>query len=312
VNGRLSVMVLGSGGAIAAERMSPGYLVFTDGQPRILMDVGGGTFASLGKSGVDLSKLDIILFSHLHIDTTADLPAVLKSVYLHNLRAKTKRPGEQFPFRFFGPAANPANPKAAVFDSTSTFIEKVLGKENGIYRYIHGFSEKVVKVGRFGYTATDVSADLYDGAGATKNPAKVQTILSTDDGLVIKAIGVHHGSAPTLAYRIEYKGKSLVYSGDTNSKTDNLITLAEGADMLIYDSALLDDKPPKDNVFRKAHPSPTRIGQVASRSNVRELILSHVSPITDGHEETIKAVVAANGFKGKATQAKDLDIFNLL
>ena len=45
VEGSLSVMVLGSGGPIATAegRASAGYLICTDGKPRILMDVGGGT-----------------------------------------------------------------------------------------------------------------------------------------------------------------------------------------------------------------------------------------------------------------------------
>ncbi|MBL1276475.1 MAG: hypothetical protein COB30_010330 [Ectothiorhodospiraceae bacterium] len=51
VSGDLSVMVLGSGGAIATKkgRASSGYLIFTDGKPRILMDVGGGTLPVLLK-----------------------------------------------------------------------------------------------------------------------------------------------------------------------------------------------------------------------------------------------------------------------
>lgn len=44
VKGDLSVMVLGSGGpmATASGRASASYLIFADGKPRILMDVGGG------------------------------------------------------------------------------------------------------------------------------------------------------------------------------------------------------------------------------------------------------------------------------
>ena len=46
VEGPLSVMVLGSGGPIATEagRASASYLIFVNREPRILMDVGGGSF----------------------------------------------------------------------------------------------------------------------------------------------------------------------------------------------------------------------------------------------------------------------------
>lgn len=63
VKGDLSVMVLGSGGpmATASNRASAGYLIFLDGKPRILMDAGGGTFARLAESGVNIRDLDIVL-----------------------------------------------------------------------------------------------------------------------------------------------------------------------------------------------------------------------------------------------------------
>ena len=58
----LSVMVLGSGGPIATAsgRASAGYLIFVNDEPRILMDVGGGTYQRVAKSGVNLHALDTI------------------------------------------------------------------------------------------------------------------------------------------------------------------------------------------------------------------------------------------------------------
>ncbi|HKJ09548.1 MAG TPA: MBL fold metallo-hydrolase, partial [Gammaproteobacteria bacterium] len=63
VRGPLSVMVLGSGGpmAFAGGRASAGYLIFVDGTPRILMDMGGGTFKSLAMSGANIHTVDLML-----------------------------------------------------------------------------------------------------------------------------------------------------------------------------------------------------------------------------------------------------------
>jgi len=63
VHGDLSVMVLGSGGPVAtpSARASAGYMIFTDGKPRILMDIGGGTYQRLAKSGTNVKDVDIIL-----------------------------------------------------------------------------------------------------------------------------------------------------------------------------------------------------------------------------------------------------------
>ena len=58
--------------------------------------------------------------------------------------------------------------------------------------------------------------------------------------------GLHrpHGPAPSLAFRIEYKGKSVAYSGDTTSLSanGNMIEIARDADLLKtqFRAALLD------------------------------------------------------------------------
>jgi ribonuclease BN (tRNA processing enzyme) len=93
VEGDLSVMVLGSGGPVATAegRASAGYMIFADGKPRILMDVGGGTYKSLAKGGVNVKDLDLVLLSHLHIDHTSDLSAVIKTAYFHTVGAGMTR-----------------------------------------------------------------------------------------------------------------------------------------------------------------------------------------------------------------------------
>ena len=77
IEGDLSIMVLGSGGpvATAAGHASAGYMIFTDGNPspRIIMDVGGGTFQRIAQSGTNIADLDMFLLTHLHADHTGDL-----------------------------------------------------------------------------------------------------------------------------------------------------------------------------------------------------------------------------------------------
>ncbi|MBI3774392.1 MAG: MBL fold metallo-hydrolase [Gammaproteobacteria bacterium] len=313
VTGSLSVVVLGSGDAMASSkkgRASAGSLIFTDGKPRILMDVGGGTFARIAESGADLSALDTILFSHLHIDHTADTSAVLKTIYLHNLHGKTKRSASTSPINFYGPAANRSLLQADAFDDTSQFIAGMYGEKSGLERYLHGFV-KEIGAGEFAYTVTDVSADQFNNVNGETKPADVKTIIHTADGLTVKAIGVEHGPVPSLAYRIEYKGKSIVYSGDTTSNTDNMLTISKSTDILIYDAAIMDDIPPKDSAFRKFHTAPTRMGEIATHAAAKQLVLSHLSSITDTRIDHLKSIVKGVGFKGVITEANDLDVYNI-
>src|SRR5947208_16997061 len=80
---RLSITVLGSGGPIAdPHRVSAGYVLSIDGKPRILLDAGGGTFERIGRSGLDVSSLEQILLTHMHIYHTSDLPAIIMHLYM--------------------------------------------------------------------------------------------------------------------------------------------------------------------------------------------------------------------------------------
>ncbi len=95
----LSLVVLGSGGPGATGRAGAGYLVILDGRPRILVDAGPGTFARLGEAGLDLSAVDIVLLTHLHVDHAGELPGLVKA------RAVSTR--TDIEFKIFGPEGNP-------------------------------------------------------------------------------------------------------------------------------------------------------------------------------------------------------------
>ncbi len=304
----LSVMVLGSGGPVAhrTARASAGYLIFVDRKPRILLDAGGGTYQRLAASGASIKDLDLVLLSHLHIDHTADLSAIIKTMYFHNRAAKTFRkkpihiigPGENY--KGFPPVLKGAT--ASQYPSTRQFVDGHYDLNTGVYRYLHIFA-RAISGGEFNYTTQDVQPDVMQ---------PIKTVYEKD-GLVVKALGVVHGPVPALAYRIEYKGKVLVYSGDTSSKTGNMIKIAKDADILIYDTAIMDDLPngPRDKVFFALHTTPTRMGQVATRAGAKVLVLSHITPITGARLNKVKKQVESQGFRGRIEVARDLAIYNL-
>ncbi|MDM8526436.1 MBL fold metallo-hydrolase [Desulfococcaceae bacterium HSG8] len=85
------------------------------------------------------------------------------------------------------------------------------------------------------------------------------------------SIPVEHNDE-SIAYRIQSPdGTSVVYSGDTDF-SENLITLAENADLLICESAL------PDELKVRGHLTPSLAGKIAARANVRKLVLTHFYP----------------------------------
>lgn len=325
VDGDLSVMVLGSGGPIATSkgRASASYLIFIDGEPKILMDAGGGAFQRLAASGTDIKDLDIILLSHLHIDHMGDLSPIIKTMYFHNRIANVDPsneeysfpPGRTAPFKVFGPGENgakfppvlDADPGTTQYPASTEFVHSHYDLNRGNERYLNIFS-RAISGGIFGYKVTDVSPDWQN-----YNPESLDIDIP---GLKIKAVGVNHGPVPALAFRIEYKGKTIVYSGDTSSVGNNMGLISENADLLIYDTALFFNEPPADrpdlNIFYMLHTTPGRIGQVASQANVETVVLSHITPQTEGKFDAIKDMIRAEGYEGKIKVAKDLKVYNLL
>jgi ribonuclease BN (tRNA processing enzyme) len=79
----------------------------------------------------------------------------------------------------------------------------------------------------------------------------------------------------SLGYRItDSNGKAIVYSGDTDTNK-NLVSLASGADLLICESAM------PDELKVPGHLTPSLAGDMASRAQVKKLVLTHLYPECD-------------------------------
>lgn len=79
----------------------------------------------------------------------------------------------------------------------------------------------------------------------------------------------------SLGYRItDDNGKSIVYSGDTDT-TENLVSLATDADLLICESAM------PDSLKVPGHLTPSLAGDMAARAHVKKLVLTHLYPECD-------------------------------
>jgi glyoxylase-like metal-dependent hydrolase (beta-lactamase superfamily II) len=81
----VAVQVLGSGGPDSNDaRASSGYLLWLDGEARLLVDAGGGVFLRFGEAKARFESLDV---THLHVDHVSDLAALLMSGFFGDSRA---------------------------------------------------------------------------------------------------------------------------------------------------------------------------------------------------------------------------------
>jgi ribonuclease BN (tRNA processing enzyme) len=273
----IAIQVLGSGGPeLQDTRASSSYLVWQDGQARVLVDAGGGSGLRFGESGAKMSQLDVILFTHFHVDHSADFPALIFSSWFEE---------RDRPLPIYGPEGD------SEFPSTVGFVNSFFNSRNGIYRYL---SFLLPPENESGYELRP-----HNVVGDPSSAAFRGEHLSAYAARVI------HGSVPALAWRIEIGGKSIVFSGDTNGEGADLMRLAKDADVFIAHNAVPEGA---TGIERQLHMPPSVIGQIAQEAHVKRLVLSHRMLRTLGHEEQSLAEVRKN-FSGPVDFANDLDCF---
>lgn len=276
----LELVVLGSGGPGATGRASSSYVVLIDGVARILVDAGSGAFVRMGESKLSLDSLDVILLTHLHIDHAAELPGIIK--------ARAVSAGRPISFQIDGPRGRPAQGNVPAFPSTTRFMDLLFGSE-GAFAYLKEFAAPV------SFQVTDLPAS---------GSAAVITAVKSTHGLKIGAIPGHHGDAPAVIYRIDYRGHSIVFSGDIDpAGLPALGAISQGADLLVVNAVVL-DPPESPAVLYELHSPPKAIAPVAAGARVGMLLMSHLSPAVEAHRAAVSASLAAH-YHGAVKYAED-------
>lgn len=275
---KIALQVLGSGGPeLGDKRASSGYIVWINGKSRVLIDFGGGASLRFEEAGANIKDLDVILLTHLHIDHTADLPALIKSSFF------TRRSRD---LPIFGPDKNDFMP------STEAFVERLFDNRHGAWEYMGDY--------------LDGTASYQLKAHTVKLTKKVKTIYQKGS-MTIQAVSVHHGPIPAIAYRVNIGKKSITFSGDMNGDYHTLEKLAKGTDMLVAHNAV-----PKGatGVGANLHMTPVIIGQIAQKAQVKSLVLSHRMLRTLGHESETKKEIRKN-YRGPVKFANDLSLYRI-
>jgi ribonuclease BN (tRNA processing enzyme) len=274
----VQVQILGSGGPeLEDKRASTSYLVWQDARPRILIDSGGGSALRFGQAGAHVAQLDAVLFTHLHVDHSADFPALIKSSYFEE---------RKLPLPVYGPPGN------EYFPSTTEFVTDLFDGKHGVYRYLAEFVAG--RDGGYSLQAHDVALTAHE----------IRRVVGGND-LLLDATQVIHGAVPAIAWRVSMGGTIIVFSGDTNGDNGNLERLAQGADLFVAHNSVPEGE---TGAARQLHMPPSVIGRIAKTAGVRRVVLSHRMLRTLGRESETRAVIA-QVYPGPVMFAEDLDCF---
>lgn len=272
------LQVLGSGGPIAeGDRAGTSYLLRVDGEPRLLIDAGPGSFVRFAQAGASVGALSGVVVTHLHADHSVDLAGILNSGSFEDRTA---------PLAVVGPDG------AGRFPSTSSFLRSLLGR-GGAWGYLAGYLDGTE--GKPRLDVTEVRTDRGEGAPRAFDLA---------GGIRVTAIPVHHGDVPAVGVRVDVRGRSLVVTGDQSFLSTGFADALRGSapDLLVAHHAI----PEGEGQPRGLHRAPSSIGELAASMGARRLVLSHnMRRSLDRLDEGLAAI--GTRYRGPVDVARDLD-----
>lgn len=268
----IELILTGTGSPMVdPNRAGPSTLVKA-GETIFLADCGRGVLMRAAAVGVGAANLTAVLLTHLHSDHITDLSDVITTRWITSLSPA--------PLPIIGPPGT-----RAVVEATLAALAPDISYRIGHHADITAPPEVMVTE----YTAGQV---WDDGA--------VRVIAGATD---------HRPVEPTIAFRIEYDGASVVLAGDS-VPCATLDALASGADALVH-TAIRKDLVEQVPVQRLTdildyHSSVEQAAATAARAGVQTLVLTHYVPsLTAGTEDQWRAL-AAGEFSGRVELGDDL------
>ena len=198
----LSALICGSRSPLPSPGRAQTCVAVKAGEDIFIVDIGDGAAVNLGKYSVPTNKIKAVLFTHLHSDHISDLA---------DLHLATWLPGRPKALPVYGPEGT---------EIVTAGFEMAYKLDYGFRNEHHG--EALAPIKSVGFDTTIV--DLND------------PVIYDENGLKITAFKVtHEPIEPALGYRFDYKGRSLVITGDS-SYDENIALNSKNADVLIAEA----------------------------------------------------------------------------
>ncbi len=121
---------------------------------------------------------------------------------------------------------------------------------------------------------------------------RVDDVLHLGNGIEVRTAPLNHSDSST-GYRLEFAGRSIAYLTDTEHRLDqldaNALSLAKGADVMIYDSTYVDDE--FSNHVGWGHSTWQQAVRLAEAAGAKQLVIFHHDP--DRDDAALDAIAAA-------------------
>jgi ribonuclease Z len=268
----VQTIILGSGGPLPHSlRAGPSTLVRT-GAGDLLFDCGRGVLMRTAAAGAAAGTLRGLFLTHLHSDHTTDLNDIFTSKWITSFQPQ--------PLPVYGPVGT-----ASLLQATEAMLELDIG-----YRVAH-------------------HDDLQWRPTAEVVECEHGNVLEDGAVRVTAAPTDHAPVRPTVGFRVEEDGRSVVIAGDT-VPCQGLDELCAGADMLVHTVTRPDliraIGLPRFVDVLDYHSSVEDAAKTAARGGVGTLVLTHLVPAPEPGTEDEWVAMAAAHFDGTVVVAHDL------
>lgn len=275
----MRVVLLGTGGGPTPKKAAAAtaHAVVID-DALYVVDCGNGVGRQLALANIPLLSLRHIFITHHHSDHNADYGNLLSLAWATGLGNRVDTWGPP-------PLAN----------MTDLFLQM---------------------------NAADIDVRIKDEGrpplGPLVHPHEIKAggLVMSDARVKVTAALVEHPLvSPAFAFRFDGPDRSVVFSGDT-TKSDRLIALARGADVLVHEAMWLPGidrivaREPNATTLRKhlleSHTVAEDCGRVAEAAGVKTLVLSHFVPGDGSIPDEEWRTAAKQHFRGEVIVGHDL------
>ncbi|QTD54916.1 MBL fold metallo-hydrolase [Parasphingorhabdus cellanae] len=278
-------------------RAGPCSAVIIDGK-MFIVDIGGGAVRRLGEMGLSPGRIEALLLTHFHSDHIDGMGELLLQRWAGG--------GHAEPLPVIAPEG----------------VTPIVDGINAAYA-----ADASYRVAHHGEDIMPPS-----GIGGTARPFALPTdeaeqIVYDQDGLKITAFAVNHEPVvPAVGYRFDYKGRSIVFSGDT-TRNVAVERACNGCDILVHEVLNAEMVALTEAAMKKAgrprlekimadipdyHATPAEVAESAKAAKAKMLVFSHIVPAVPNsllEPYYLKDVTA--GFRGKIVMGKDGMLFSL-
>lgn len=286
------------GGPIPAKDRAQSSNLLIVNDTYYLVDAGDGVLRRLAQAGASFRQVGKVFITHGHDDHTAGL-GTLMSVSWDFQRHD--------PIDVYGPPGTVALVKGAIQYFTV----------NAEIRWAEGRRTPLGDV----FVGHDVAPGLIYQDANIKVTAAENTHFHITEG------SPYYGKYKSYAYRFQASDRVIVFTGDTGP-SEAVTELAKNADILVSEVGSPEDvrqvlikngtwqsmTPEQQAAFvrheTEEHLTPEEVGKMATRANVKTVVLTHLLPTVNEHDDYQRFVPEVGRFfSGRVVVAKDLMAF---